>query len=190
MRLLLIALCLFSFQVLYAQFNSKSCPLPAVAFAAFQKSVFNVPLGAGIINHRVSGANDFGFNLQAGANYFPLKYLETGVRFKLSWVSYAATPATNLQELNIYTRWYLFSSSCWRSLVFIGGSVVRDGSPYTAKGEKINTNLWRPAFNSGIAFALSRHLQAEVYGDVFFNSPYRTNVGLLWNVFSRMKKQS
>lgn len=189
MRTAFIVLCLLACKLLTAQADSSYCPLPSVAFAAFQKSVFNLSLGAGMINHRIDGANDFGFNLQAGANYFPLRQVEAGVRFKTVWVSYPSAPAAHLQEWNVYSRWYVFGSSCWRSLVFIGASVVRDGSSYTAKGEKINSRLWRPAANAGISFAINRHVQAELYGDIFFDYPYRTNLGLIWNVFQKRKKQ-
>lgn len=165
----------------YAQSNKKVCQPLVVTFENFQKHSINFTTGLGASRSNVDNRNFWNFNGQAGVNYFPINYLELGIRVKPTIANNKVAGKTTLIENNLYVRYYPLFLACYKIAVFTGAGVFRDGSVYSIKGESISKNKLHSSITAGLIAAPKPTFQLETYSEIFINGSIRYNFGIVWN---------
>lgn len=168
--------------------GQKKCEPEAEVFRLFQKNHLSLSIGTGILKNKADN-NSYSFYTQLGYSYFPFSYLEIGARLRPTFVNSQTYKKNLLLERNAYLRYYAYRIPCYKTGIFGGLGIYRDGSSHAPDGKKINSKKLFSAFSFGLTALPKKNLQVEFYTDVFFNRQLRTNLSLNWH-FLNIKLKS
>lgn len=163
--------------------TKRSCQPISVSFKHFQKNNLNILIGLESGRTRIEKKDYRIYSGSVGINYFPIKYLEIGAKFKPTLAKYDVVGSTYLTEYNCYFRYYSAFIPCYNVGLFTGSNLVFDKSKYSFRGEPKNTNEIDPALTVGLAVLFWKQLRLEANPDFFLNSrATRYNLSLLHDV--------
>ena len=182
-KLLMMAVFLFSFTLLFAQDSIKVCEPLDKTFHHLQNQNLNIHVGTEYngfwYNNKVYSV----LNAQLVVNYLPFSYTEAGYRFKPSLVTYFPPGNKFSLQHSVYLRKYLLSVSCGRYSVFAEGALHTNNNKISFKGNEVSKGQFFPSMSFGFYKMISSKLQFNLAADLLFGrQPNQTSVSMLWNL--------